>query len=106
MRPARDISDLKKAQDELSNSKEFLSRVINFVPDPLFVKDHEMRCIQANDALCRLFQLEKDAFLGKTNFELFPSSLAAQFTKNDQIAMTSEGVCDFERERSPCPTAH
>ena len=92
----RDITELKKAELDLVKSREFLSTVINFLPDPLFVKDSELQRIEVNDAYCKLVGLPREKLLGKTSFEIYPSATAAALTRNDLDALDCDGVHTVE----------
>ncbi len=92
----RDITDLKNAEAETAKSREFLANVLNFLPDPLFVKDSELRRIDVNDAYCKLLGREKQDIIGKTSYDLYAPELAAVFTKNDIEALNNEGVHNVE----------
>lgn len=92
----RDITDLKNAELELFRSREFLSKIINFLPDPLFVKDSNLRRLEVNDAYCKAFGIPREKLLNKTSFELFPPSTAATVTKNDLDAFATDGVHTVE----------
>jgi len=88
----RDVTDLKNAEAEIVKSKEFFANVLNFLPDPVFVIDDELRRIDVNDAYCRLLGKPKSEIIGKTNHELFCPQCAASFAANDLDALNSEGV--------------
>jgi diguanylate cyclase (GGDEF)-like protein len=44
---------IAQQQEELKRSKEFLSTVIDTIPDPVFVQDHQHRWIMLNEAYCQ-----------------------------------------------------
>lgn len=65
-----DITELKKAQEALSENEERLRTLINSMPDIICFKDGEGRWIEANDFYLKLFGLEGVEYRGKKNTEL------------------------------------
>lgn len=65
----RDISDRKRAEIELKESKDYLNQVINCIGDPIFVKDEEHKYVLVNDALCAASGLDREELIGKTNYQ-------------------------------------
>ena len=49
---ARDISQRKRYEMELAQSRDFLNKTINAVPEPLSVKDSDLNVVLVNDAFC------------------------------------------------------
>jgi diguanylate cyclase (GGDEF)-like protein/PAS domain S-box-containing protein len=72
------------AEEELKRSKEFLHRIINSIPDPIFVKDRNQRWIVLNEAYARLIGLPIGALLGKTAHDVFDPQLADLLQGQDQ----------------------
>jgi PAS domain S-box-containing protein len=66
-------AELEKANIALRNSKDYLSKIINSIGDPIFVKDRQHRCVLVNDAACKLFGCSCEDIVGKTAYELFPT---------------------------------
>ena len=50
---SRDIGDRRLAEEERNRSREFLSRILSTLPDPVFVKDAEHRFVLVNEAPVR-----------------------------------------------------
>lgn len=59
---ARDISERRLAEEERNSSQIFLRKILDAIPDPVFVKNTDRRLVLVNDALC--------AFLGYSRQEL------------------------------------
>ena len=66
---ARDITERKLAEQKLAESRNFLDRIINTVPDPIFVKDRQHRGVMVNDAFCHLMGLQREELLGKSDHD-------------------------------------
>ncbi len=67
---AHDITDRKKADEELRNQKEWLATLINAMPDIICFKDGEGRWLVANEFYLTLFELTGIDYQGKTAAEL------------------------------------
>ncbi|NND98033.1 MAG: PAS domain-containing protein [Pirellulaceae bacterium] len=55
----------------------------------LLRKDRKGRIQYANDAFCRSFGLAADEVIGKTDFDLFPATLAKDYSDSDHRVMKS-----------------
>ena len=62
----------------------------------IYMKDLEGRYVLANRRHEKLFHLLPEGAVGKTDFEIFPASLAAEFRKNDGEVMASGQAVEFE----------
>jgi len=65
----RDISERKKADDELKESRQRLAHIIDFLPDATFVIDTEGRVIAWNRAIEEMTGIKAGEMLGKENYE-------------------------------------
>jgi PAS domain S-box-containing protein len=68
----RDITERKKIEQELRESKEYLNTIINILGDPIFVKDEEHRFVLVNDAHTVLAGRTREQIIGKTDNDFFP----------------------------------
>ncbi len=66
---ARDITNRRQAEDELKESRQQLSDIINFLPDATFVIDKEGRVIAWNRALEAMTGIKAADMLDKGNYE-------------------------------------
>jgi len=78
-----DITDRKRAEDELRSARAFLDSSINAIADPIFVKDEDRRYVLVNDAMCSIVGRPREELLGKRGDELFPREQADVFQKMD-----------------------
>ncbi len=67
---AKDITDLKKAEDALREQERLLRTLMNSTPDLICFKDAQGRWIEANKTALQLFSLEGGGYRGKTDAEL------------------------------------
>ncbi|QDV42773.1 Signal transduction histidine-protein kinase BarA [Stieleria neptunia] len=95
---SRDVSEQKKAEQELSRERDLLKTIINNVPDLIYVKDRAGRFITANAALVQLLGLQSaDDLLGKTDYDYSPPEMACNYVTDDQNVMrTGEPLLDRE----------
>ncbi|MGP1384004.1 MAG: CHASE2 domain-containing protein [Thainema sp.] len=77
--------------EKLKKSKEFLSSVINTIPDPIFVADQQQRWIVVNQAYCNFVGYPLDYLIEKTPFDIFPQNEALVFQQQyEQVFTTGE----------------
>ncbi|HBI14232.1 MAG TPA: hybrid sensor histidine kinase/response regulator [Desulfobulbaceae bacterium] len=93
-----DITDRKKADEALAESKDFLDKIINSISEPIFVKDREHRWVLLNDALCRFMGHERKDLLGKSDYDFFPKEQADVFWEKDDVIFDS-GEANINEEQ-------
>ncbi|QEG01769.1 Signal transduction histidine-protein kinase BarA [Stieleria maiorica] len=95
---SRDVTDQKKAEQELSRERDLLKTIINNVPDLIYVKDRAGRFITANAALVDLLGLQSpEELIGKTDYDFSPAEMACNYVTDDQNVMrTGEPLMDRE----------
>ena len=82
-----DISELKRAEEELRANLEFQHLLINTDTDLVFVKDAEFKIVQANDAFVASYPgKERKDILGTTTVEEFDPVEAQLFLAEDRKA--------------------
>ncbi|HEY5043266.1 MAG TPA: PAS domain S-box protein [Verrucomicrobiae bacterium] len=87
----RDITERVQAEQKLGESRNFLDRIINTVPDPIFVKDRQHRGVLVNDAFCQLMGLKREELLEKSDHDhvgLTPAQ-ADEFRSKDELVFTT-----------------
>jgi len=95
----RDIVAKRNAEDALSQSENFLSSIIENIPDVVFVKSvPDFRYIRFNKAGEDFLGLERENILGKTNYDLFSREEADHFARSDQEAIESRSVITIPEE--------
>ncbi|MGB0744403.1 MAG: PAS domain S-box protein, partial [Opitutales bacterium] len=98
---SRDISEMKKVQDNLKEEHRLLSAILNNVPDRIFVKDRYGRYIGSN----RLHQKflgasSEEEVLGKTLYDFSPRERADKYFNEDmEIIRTGIGLINSEESR-------
>jgi PAS domain S-box-containing protein len=87
---SRDITENRKAHEEMAKGHNLLLALINNMPDRIYVKDTQSRFILCNNALVkRMGMSHPEDIIGKTDFGLLPHDLAAQYFANEQEIIRS-----------------
>ena len=81
---AVDITERKQADEALRESEERFARFMQHLPGLAWVKDEQGRYVYANDAAQKAFHTPQERLCGKTDEEVFPPEVAAQFRENDR----------------------
>jgi two-component system, cell cycle sensor histidine kinase and response regulator CckA len=83
---ATDITERKRTEEALQESKDYLDKIINTVASPIFVKDDKHRFVLVNKALCSLLNLPPEKLIGYTGLEYFPKEQQDVFiAKDDEV---------------------
>lgn len=83
-------SYIAHAEEELKRSTEFLHRVINTIPDPVYVKDKHHRWIVLNEAYAKFVGVSIVELLGQTVYDVFPKHEADVFWEQDERVFRRE----------------
>jgi PAS domain S-box-containing protein len=79
-----EITERRKAREELEANKRFTEAVLNNSPHLIFVKDKSGRFLLANKAVAELFNIPKDGIRMKNNYDLHSNSAEVDgYSKND-----------------------
>jgi diguanylate cyclase (GGDEF)-like protein/PAS domain S-box-containing protein len=80
-----DVTELRKSEKEIAETRHFLELVIDNVPAAISVKDaKELRYILINRAGEEVYGIPREQMIGKTIGELFPDRPAAVITARDR----------------------
>lgn len=91
------IKDYKKLHTELTESKDFLSAVINSLKQPFFIKDDSHKQVMLNDAALEQINMKREDIIGKSDVEIFSKKEAERFIKGDKIVL-EKGTYENEEE--------
>jgi PAS domain S-box-containing protein len=64
---SRDITEQKRAEDELKSAKAFLDMVMDMSPFAMWISDVEGTVVRVNRSLCETINLPEDGIVGKYN---------------------------------------
>jgi PAS domain S-box-containing protein len=87
-----EVGERKRAEVELSDAKEFLSDVIDNVPNLIFVKDREGRFTLVNRALAELYGTTVEDIVGKTVTDFKNDSSSSEQIKIDDWEVFEKGL--------------
>lgn len=79
-----DITESKRVEEALVESRNYLDKIINSIADPVFVKDKQHRWVLVNDAFCELMGHSREELLGKSDYEFLPAHEADVFWEKDE----------------------
>ena len=65
--------------------RAFLESILDTIADPIFVKDRNHRMVWVNTAECHLAGKERDALVGKTDYDFFPKEQVDVFWRQDDV---------------------
>jgi diguanylate cyclase (GGDEF)-like protein/PAS domain S-box-containing protein len=80
--------------------------LLDAIPDPVFMKDQDLRWIYGNSVILDLYGLSPDNYIGKRDDELLPQEFAKACIKSDEhvretcrIDISEEYACDPQGEK-------
>lgn len=91
-----DITERKRAEEELRESEARLRAVLDNSPGMVFLKDPEGRYLQVNRQFERAFHLTREQVEGKTDEAIFPPEQAAVYRANDLMVLQAGVPLEFE----------
>ena len=96
---ARDITERRNADEERRRLQNFLTSIVENIPDMIFVKDaHELRFVRFNKAGEDLLGYAREGLIGKNDYDFFPIDEADFFTAKDRGVLTSGKLLEISEE--------
>jgi len=92
----RDLTERQLAAEQIKASEARLQAFMNHSPSLMFIKDLQGRYVHVNDRFAQAFGLERKDIISRTDWQLFPLELAAQFRANDAKALTAGAGIEVE----------
>jgi two-component system NtrC family sensor kinase len=88
-----DVTELRRSEEALRESQEFLNKIINSIRDPILVEDAQHRFVLANDAFCTFVSSQREEILGKTvrDTPMKPEEIEGIWNVDEQVLTTG---CD------------
>jgi PAS domain S-box-containing protein len=84
-----DVTELRKAEIEIEEAKDYLGRIINAIADPIFVNDHQHRMVLVNDAFLQFTHRTREEVIGKSAADLCRPEEARTFQELDDAVFES-----------------
>jgi PAS domain S-box-containing protein len=98
----KEIEDRKRFQKSLQDNLEFLSTLIDEIPNPIFYKDHEGTYKGCNNAFAsQIMGLPRDEIIGRKIYDIpnkIPLDLAKTYHEKDMELLKQGGVQTYESE--------
>lgn len=91
-----EVADRKQAQDQLRESQQRLQAILDNSFAVIYLKDAQGRYLLINRRFETIFHVQREAVLGKTDFDVFPKLMADSFRANDERALRSPGALTIE----------
>jgi PAS domain S-box-containing protein len=85
----RDITERKQTEKALTESRNYLDKIINSVADPIFVKDRKHHWVLLNDSLCNFMGHDRNELIGKSDYDFFPKSEVDIFWEKDEAVFNT-----------------
>ncbi len=85
-----DTTERNKIEKELQETKRELDIIFNSVPALIWSKNNEGKYLQVNRTYCETVGLPKEKILGRTDYDLYPTDIADQYSKYDQEIIDSK----------------
>jgi PAS domain S-box-containing protein len=82
---ARDITERKKAEDELRRQSGLITSLLDSIPDIIFVKDLNGVYLGCNPPFAEFVGKDRTEIIGKTDYDLFDKGVADFFHGHDRL---------------------
>lgn len=94
----QEIAERKKAEYALHESDERLQSILDNSPACIYIKDTQGRYSLINRMFEKLFHVERDSFIGKTDYDVAPWEIADAFHRNDLEVLELGRAIQVEEE--------
>ena len=101
----RDITERKRAEEELRQRERLLQNVIDGSTSPIFLKNLDGKFITINAALEKMLGISRDELRGKTDYDIAPKEVADHWRAHDKKVMSTGKAIQIE-EWADLPDGH
>ncbi|WP_371324067.1 response regulator [Dechloromonas sp. ZY10] len=91
-----DITDRKRMESELSEQLDLVEGLIETIPLPVYMKDHDGRYLRINRAFEIFFASRREQLIGKTLHDLLSPADASLHVDKDEALLAEGGVQTYE----------
>jgi two-component system, cell cycle sensor histidine kinase and response regulator CckA len=95
---AMDVTEQRRASEDLRESRALLEAVVNATTDAVFVKDLHGRYVLANPRECRLLGRTAEEIRGAIDADLFPADQAVVLVAEDRHILDTGGPVTSEEQ--------
>lgn len=95
---SQDITERKNLARANIENKNQLNAILNNIPYWTWLKDKENRYILVNKKYAEDKQMSPQDFVGKTDFDLYPTEMAEQYAKDDTKVLKTAELVKIEQE--------
>lgn len=92
----RDISERKRAEEELKNQMEFVTTLLNTIPSPVFYKDVSGRYLGCNPAFEDFWGRSRENIIGQNVYATGPAEIAEKYEAMDNELFEQGGRQTYE----------
>ncbi len=85
-----------QAEADLAKKTKLFDAILDATPLLVFIKDREGRYVLMNRMFEQAFHLDRAEFLGKTDYDLFPSESAAQLQERDRSTLLENRANEWD----------
>ncbi|WP_169342534.1 PAS domain-containing hybrid sensor histidine kinase/response regulator [Anaeromusa acidaminophila] len=83
------VTEQLQAEAALVASRNYLDKIIQAIPDPVFVKNRAHQWVLFNEAFCRMMSKEAAEMQGKSDYDYFSAEEAKVFWEQDELVFSS-----------------
>jgi diguanylate cyclase (GGDEF)-like protein/PAS domain S-box-containing protein len=98
-----DINNEKRAEKSMIDNLQFVSTLLDTVPNPIYYKDASLRYVGCNHAYTLMTGISSEDLRGKTVFDIVPPELAADYDARDRDLLNNPGVQSYEKRVQVSP---
>jgi two-component system, NtrC family, sensor kinase len=84
-----DVTASRQAQREIQRRDVLLQAIMDHTPAVIYMKDLEGRYLYINREYEKLFNVQREQTIGKTDFDIFPPAYAQKFQANDRAILAA-----------------
>ncbi|HIQ46455.1 MAG TPA: sensor domain-containing diguanylate cyclase [Sulfurovum sp.] len=93
-----DYEKLLEENKALKHRINQFKNLLDSIPDPVFMKDENLRWIYGNPVILNLYSIDKDNYIGKTEDQLLPEEFAESCMESDRQAVAKRSISKSEEQ--------
>jgi len=96
-----DITQRREVEEDLRHSEALYHSLVETLPQNIFRKDIHGCFTFANQQFCKTLGLPLEEIVGRTDYDFFPSEMAAKFQKDDREILERGRTLETVEENQP-----